>query len=832
MNILGRITSIPKLPDEIHGLREIAYNLWWTWNPEARGLFNQVSPPLWKRFRNNPVKLLLEIEPERLEQLSRDPAFVAQLTATHEQFKTYMAGRPKSPGQTVAYFSAEFGFHESLPIYSGGLGVLAGDHIKAASNLGLGLIGVGIFYHQGYFRQQLSDDGGQVEVYVDQHPEEMPVVPVRDAHDQPLRVGVEFPGRTLWLTAYKAQVGTVPVYLMSSNLPENRPEDRYLTARLYAPGQDMRIQQEMILGIGGVRMLRALGIQPNGWHMNEGHAAFLGLERIRELVEQDLSFEEALEVAAAGTLFTTHTPVPAGHDAFPLDLMDRFLGGWWDQIHINRNRFMALGLEQKEWGEVFSMSNLALATSRQANGVSRLHGEVSRRMFQHLWPGFEPEEIPIGHVTNGVHIWTFLARRMKALYREHFPEEWPERLSDPEQWTVGRLPDDKLWRARQGLREKLVDEVRERLLEQRHRNGRPPADLRSAEQVLSPVALTIGFARRFATYKRATLLFKDPERLQKIMRSPYPVQFVFAGKAHPQDDPGKQFIREVLRLRSELGLDDRIVLLENYDMDLARRLVQGVDIWLNTPRRPMEASGTSGMKAALNGAINLSVLDGWWAEAYNGRNGWAIGQSREFASEEAQDMADAASFYDTLENEMLPLFYARGGDGVPSGWLAKVRESVRTAGPFFSAERMVRDYQEQYYQTMRRRGDKLAQNQFALARELSVWKQQARSLWPKVQLKVEAPGDMTVNGHNLKLRALLTTAGLDEKTLRVELLTRRGGQDLEIAPMTLVGREGDALVFMSELHPSRPGSYVYGVRALAAHNELSSPCEVALVRWA
>ncbi|PZA06517.1 MULTISPECIES: alpha-glucan family phosphorylase [unclassified Meiothermus] len=830
MNVLGRITAMPTLPVPLQGLREVAYNLWWSWHPEAQRLFEQLDPGSWKRFRGNPVKQLLETDPDRIAALAEDASYLGQVEAVVESFRKYLSSRPQSTAPLIGYFSMEFGFHESLPIYSGGLGILAGDHIKAASDHGLNLVGVGLFYHQGYFRQELSPDGQQKEVYDEQHPEELPLTPVEDAEGRPLRVGVEFPGRTVWVTAYKAQVGTVPVYLMSTNLPENTPDDRYLTARLYVPGQEMRIQQELILGVGGVRILRALGLSPAVWHMNEGHAAFMGLERIRELVAAGKSFSEALEAAASGALFTTHTPVPAGHDSFPLDLVERYLNGWWDKFGISRDEFMALGLEQKSWGPVFSMSNLALTLSRAANGVSKLHGEVSRHMFRHLWPGLEPEEVPVGHVTNGVHTWTFLHPELLQLYRQHFPPQWRERVEDPALWRTEDLREEDLWRLRNSLRANLVREVRARLLEQRKRNGEAPARLREAEKVLDPNALTIGFARRFATYKRAVLLFTDPERLVRIVRGPYPVQFVFAGKAHPQDDPGKAFIKDLVAKIRELGLEDRMVLLENYDMGLARSLVQGVDIWLNTPRRPMEASGTSGMKAALNGALNFSILDGWWAEAFNTRNGWQIGDERSYATEEAQDTADAQALYYTLEYEILPLFYARGAEGTPSGWLNMVRESIKSVGPRFSAARMVRDYLNQYYLPLAQRSARL--NAGEGIKEIAAWKTRLKNQWSNVRLWVENRGDVMVNGQGLNLRAFLSAPNLPEDTLRVELVVRRSSGDLEVLPLKPAGREREALVFEGNYLPHRPGSYVYGVRAIAVHPELSSPHEVAFIKWA
>jgi len=819
MNVLGRITAMPDLPEPLEGLKEIAYNLWWSWNPEAAELFQELDPALWKRFRGNPVKLLLELDPARLEALSAS-GYAARVQATREALRAYLEARRTKRGPLVAYFSAEYGFHSSLPIYAGGLGVLAGDHVKAASDLGLNLVGVGLFYHEGYFHQRLSPEGEQVEVYEPLRPEELPLVPVQDAEGRPVRVAVEFPGRLVHVGGYRVQVGAVPVYLLTTDLPENAPEDRQITARLYAAGLEARIQQELVLGLGGVRFLRALGLAPAFFHMNEGHSAFLGLERLRELVAEGYPFREALELARASALFTTHTPVPAGHDAFPLDLVDRYLGGFWEKLGVDRDTFLGLGLEEKPWGPVFSMSNLALRTAAQANGVSRLHGEVSRNMFRHLWPGLLAEEVPIGHITNGVHTWTFLHPRLRRHYAEVFGPEWVERPEDPETWRVEGL-GEAFWRIRQDLKLFLVREVRQRLYEQRRRNGEGPARLREAEKALDPEALTIGFARRFATYKRAVLLFKDPERLLRILKGPYPVQFVFAGKAHPKDEAGKAYLKELVSKIREYGLEDRMVVLEDYDMYLARVLTHGSDVWLNTPRRPMEASGTSGMKAALNGALNLSVLDGWWAEAYNGKNGFAIGDERVYESEEAQDVADAQALYDLLESEVIPLFYAKGLEGYSSGWMSMVHESLRTVGPYFSAGRMVRDYLALY-----ERGalwEKEARARLEALRAFA----EALPAFHALGVRPEVPGDLTLNGGRLEVGAVLegeVPEGL-RPHLRVQLVVRRLGGGLEVVDLEEVapGR------YRTAFRPTRPGSYTYGLRLALLHPVTG---RVEWVRWA
>jgi len=809
---------MPRLPEAIGGLKELAYNLWWSWNPEAAELFQEIDPVLWKRFRGNPVKLLLEADPARLSALCAT-GYPARVQAVVQALRDYLKAREVKRGPLTAYFSAEYGFHSSLPVYSGGLGVLAGDHVKAASDLGLNLVGVGIFYHQGYFHQRLSPEGAQVEVYETLRPEELPLLPVLDGEGRPLKVAVDFPGRVVHVGGYRVQVGAVPVFLLTTDLPENAPEDRAITARLYAPGLEIRIQQEMILGIAGVRFLRALGLSPQVFHMNEGHSAFLGLERVRELVAEGHPFPVALELARAGALFTTHTPVPAGHDAFPLELIDRYLGGFFEKMGTDREGFLRLGLEEKPWGQVFSMSNLALSTSHQAGGVSRLHGEVSRQMFHHLWPGLLLEEVPIGHVTNGVHTWTFLHPRLRRHYAEVFGPEWLKSPEDQGTWKVEGLGEE-FWRIHKDLRAELVREVRHRVLEQRRRNGESPSRLKAAERLLDPEVLTIGFARRFATYKRAVLLFKDPERLLKILRGPYPVQFVFAGKAHPKDEPGKAYLQELVAKIKEYGLEDRMVVLEDYDMYLARVLVHGSDVWLNTPRRPMEASGTSGMKAALNGALNLSVLDGWWAEAYNGKNGFAIGDERVYESEEAQDMADAQALYDVLEGEVLPLFYAKGPEGYSLGWLSMVQESLRTVGPRFSAHRMVGEYALLYAQ-----GAEMGKKAEGLKDLLQAF-HQALPAFHALGFSVEGPSHQTLNGEALRVRARLEgeVPEVLRPFLEVQLVAKRSTGEVEIVPLA-PGKGGYEVAYW----PSRPGSYAYGVRLALRHPVTG---RVNWVRWA
>ncbi len=834
MKILGRITELPELPEPLKPLGKMAYNvwLWWSWTPSAQELYRKINPALWEKCRHNPVKLLLEARPERLADLAADPEYVASVEAVYQSFLSHLESRPRPSSGVIAYFSAEYGFHESLPIYAGGLGILAGDHVKAAANLGLNLVGIGLFYHRGYFHQHISPEGVQSEYHENLRPEDLPLTIVQGEDGNPVKVSVEIEGRTVQLVAYKVQVANAVVYLLSSDLPENDEADREITAELYNAEPGMRIRQEIVLGIGGVRLLRRLKVEPQVWHMNEGHSAFIALERVRELVQKGLPLDAAIEASAANTIFTTHTPVPAGHDVFPFEQVSRYLSGWWDKLGMSKEALFDLAREKRDGGEVFSMSVLALRASRYAGGVSRLHGDVSRRMFKDLWPGLEPEEVPIGHVTNGVHTWTWLAPVLRDLYERSFTEDWMENVSNPASWKVDRLPSAELWKARGFLRESLIRDVRSRLQEQRLRAGEPPARLRAAERAFDPGTLTAVFARRFATYKRADLLFHDPERLKAIVNGPYPIQIIFAGKAHPKDEPGKQIIQKIVRLIREHELEDRIIVLEDYDIALARSLVFGADLWLNTPRRPMEASGTSGMKSALNGGVNFSVLDGWWAEAYDGQNGWAIGAERSFDSLAAQDAADAASLYDTLEHEILPLYYARDAAGIPTGWLSRVRRSILTAGSRFSAERMLKDYVAAYYSKAERHGLELSADDYSAARQLAEWKHAIKQKWPHVRLVVDAPGDVRLNGKRLEINARVDPAGIAAEHLALELLVRRGPNGpLENAAFDLVENRDGQLYYHVSYHPHRPGSYVYGVRLAARHPYFANPYETAFVLW-
>ncbi|HLG44170.1 MAG TPA: alpha-glucan family phosphorylase [Nitrospirales bacterium] len=696
-----------RLPPSLGRLWEVAHNVWWSWHPEPRALFEALDRTLWKLTSHNPVKLLRELSPERALSASADPAILRRYEAVLFAFDEYMSSHDtwfarqhsNKAENLIAYFSAEFALHQSIPIYSGGLGILAGDHCKEASDLGVPLVGIGFLYPQGYFHQRISADGWQQAWYEPFSRVDAPIRPALLPNGERLLIQVNLAGRTIQAAVWQLCVGRVSLFLLDTDVEANAPWDRDLSARLYGGDQEMRILQEIILGIGGVRALRALGLQPTVWHANEGHTAFLTLERLREYRDAGLSVKEAIEAVQSSTVFTTHTPVPAGHDAFPFHLIEKYFTPLYEHLGLSREDFMRLGCAPGATDSTFNMTVLGLQLSGFRNGVSRRHGEISRRMWASVWPETPEDRVPITSVTNGIHVPTWIASEIRALYSKYLGPDWVAHHDDPTLWErLADIPDHELWNIRMALKRKLFGYMNERARRLWIQGRIDPSQVLASGTLLDPDALTIGFARRFATYKRATLLFKDLERLKRLLQDPWrPVQIIFAGKAHPDDDQGKYFIHEVYSLAKDHGLGGHIAFVEEYDMHTAKFLIQGVDVWLNTPRSPQEACGTSGQKAALNGVPNLSVLDGWWAEGYNGANGWAIG-GREFNPDPiVQDAADAEALFKLLEQEVVPLFYARDGDGVPRGWLGVVRETIRSVVPRFCARRMVREYAEQLY---------------------------------------------------------------------------------------------------------------------------------------
>ena len=706
------------LPERINRLGELAYNLWWTWQFSAQDLYARIDPTYWEQVRHNPILFLREVSRQQLEAAGQNLDYVDFYDHVLTEFDKYLAATntwfrrtyPTQERNPIAYFSTEFGVHETLPMYAGGLGILAGDHLKEASDLGLPLVAMGFIYTQGYFFQHISEDGWQESRRVTLKFEDLPVMPILDEAGEPMMVTVDLPDRTLHARLWEIHVGRVPLYLLDSNVDQNSEHDRALTARLYSSDPDLRISQEILLGIGGVRALRMLGYNPLVWHMNEGHSAFLGLEQARELVQSGKTLDEAIARVKTHNIFTTHTPVAAGNDEFPLWLVDKYFANYWPGLGVDQEGFIDLAGREDGNRATFSMPVLALRFSAQHNGVSEMHGRVARRMWNFLWPEVKEEEVKIGYITNGVHTGTWLARRMGSLYTKHLGKDWRDRLDDPEIWEkVLQVPDEDLWKVRRHLKRKMVAFIRERARKHWMFNGVHPVQVIASGVLLDPYALTIGFARRFATYKRANLLFKDLDRLLGLLNRPNrPVQIIFAGKAHPADEPGKLLIQEVYRAVKKAENGGRLVFLDDYDIHMARYLVQGVDVWLNSPRRPLEASGTSGEKAALNGVLNFSILDGWWREGYNGKNGWVIGEDEELPDPAAQDERDANSLYEVLEQKIIPLYY---DDRTPSqasaAWLAMVKESIRSLAPRFSARRMLKEYIQRMYLPAMEQGEEL-----------------------------------------------------------------------------------------------------------------------------
>ncbi len=678
------------MPRRIERLGELAYNLWWTWNPSAQRLFRRIDKSLWEQAGHNPVRFLRNVKRPLLNAVANERSFLEaydQVLATFDAYlaseRTWFAGEHADlVHRPIAYFSSEYGLHESLPIYAGGLGVLSGDHLKQASDLGVPMVGVGFLYTRGYFRQRISEDGWQEALYELIDFNDLPVHPVNGREDGPLTVSVHLPGRDVAARLWQVRLGRTSLYLLDSNVEGNADADRELTSRLYTSELEQRLSQEIVLGVGGVRALRALGYNPTAWHLNEGHSAFALLERAREYVAAGRTYAEACQLVRETTLFTTHTPVPAGNDEFPLWVVEKFFSSFWGELGLDRDSFLDQGRNRQAWGESFSMPVLALRLSSRANAVSELHGHVARRMWRGLWPEREESQVPITHITNGIHSATWLARQMGALFDRHLAEGWRERIDDPLVWEdVRRIPNSELWAVRKHLKRKMVAYIRERTRRLWLTDHVHPVQALAAGALLDPYALTIGFARRFATYKRASLILSDFDRLLRLLNRPNtPVQIIFAGKAHPADEPAKRLLQEVYRLAKRAECGGRLVFLEDYDLNLARYLVQGVDVWLNTPLPRQEASGTSGQKAALNGVLNLSALDGWWREGFNGRNGWAIGEDG-LTAPDAPSAGDAAALYELLENEIVPLYYKRAADNVPGEWVARIKEFYPHAGP-------------------------------------------------------------------------------------------------------------------------------------------------------
>ncbi len=698
--------SAQKLPERITGLNELSYNLWWTWQQEAKDLFKALDRSLWKSTSHNPVKLLQQIAPFRLVAAAEDPAFLRKYDLVMEHFENELSESqtwlhttyPYLTNHTVAYFSMEFAFHTSLPIYAGGLGVLAGDYCKEASDLGLPVVGIGFMYPQGYFQQHISDNGWQEEIYQQLDFSEAPITPVLNEQKQRVKIEVKVDSRSIWVAVWQVNVGRVKLYLLDTDLEENSPDDRQLTARLYGGDREIRLHQEIVLGIGGVRMLRALGLEPSVWHANEGHAGFMMMERCREMVDSGMDFAEAADRVRATTVFTTHTPVPAGNDAFDHNLVEKCLQHYWGSLGLDRDMFLKLGTQDSD-STAFNMTVLGLRMSQYRNGVSKLHGAVCRRMWHGLWPDSEEKNIPICSMTNGIHVPTWVAPQMARVYEKHIGTDWIARHDAPATWeSIVDIPDEEIWAARLWLKNKLISAMQNRARKRLIENRGSPVPVLAMGALLDCEVFTIGFSRRFTGYKRASLILHDMDRLKRMLRDELrPVQIIFSGKAHPNDEYGKHLIQEVYNVARDPEFGGRIAFVEDYDIRMAHYLVPGVDVWLNTPRPLQEASGTSGMKAAVNGVPHLSVLDGWWYEGYNGANGWAIDNDIKSDNPDVQDKADADELYHLLEEQIIPLYYDRDLNGVPHGWIKVVKQAIRSCLPLFSSRRMAKEYAEYLY---------------------------------------------------------------------------------------------------------------------------------------
>ncbi len=851
-NTLLEIT--PVIPEAIARLPELASNLFFSWHRPIRALFEDLDPELWNQCGGNPRLMLRCVRQSALDRASGDAEYLGRYQAALELLDTYLAARPPAGEPLVAYFCAEYGFHESFPIYSGGLGVLAGDYCKAASDAGAHFVAVGLLYEQGYFTQTVDDDGIQHAEYKAHDPRDLPVEPVRDGAGRQVTVTVRIAGRDVVAGIWRAQAGRVPVYLLDTNTPENAPSDRDITRRLYGGDESTRVRQEMILGIGGVRALRALGLAPAAWHLNEGHAAFLILELMREHMGRGLPYEAAIEATAAACVFTTHTPVAAGHDSFGHGLILEHFQDFINDVGLPVERFLDLGSAPSVPG-MFNMTRLALNGARHVNGVSRIHGAVSAQLCADHWPEIRPEENPVGFVTNGVHVPTFLHKLWGTFFDEELGPEWRVRLSDEAFWArLQSVPDERFWATAQAVKSKMLDAVRQRLEREYRRKGLSLAQLARITRLLDPArpeVLTIGFARRFATYKRATLLLRDRARLARLLNDPErPVVLLFAGKAHPADEPGKQVLREIRQLMTSPQFIGRIIFLEDYDLQLARSLVSGVDVWLNTPIAPLEASGTSGIKAAINGRLNLSILDGWWAEGCMADNGWGIPPT-DVEDWDRRDSIESELILHTLQEEVIPLYYQRDASGRAAEWVRRAKRAMMTVIPRFNMDRVLRDYAEKLYRPAAEQYRRLAEHDYAGARRLAEWTQRIRESWSRVDLRLieDASAEIT-REQKVRLRIAAHLRGLDSGDVRIEFHARRLLPQSSTDPPPLcsfgappcpgiwraslraTGEWADgAAVFALEAEPPGCGQFATEIRIYPWHELLAHECGMGLMKW-
>lgn len=851
MYIFNRIMVNSQLPKRINKMVEIANNLWWSWNTEYLRLFRKIDADLWEASSKNPVKFLKAVSQEKLEDAAKDTEFLKEYDSVVENYEAYMNSKstwftkqyPDYKNDVIAYFSAEYGLDQILPIYSGGLGILSGDHLKSASDLGIPLVAVGLLYKNGYFHQKIDENGNQQSEYQNLDIYNLPMTIVKDENEEDLVINIKMPKRKLYLKVWQINVGRVKLYLLDSDHDLNNPEDRDVTLRLYGGDQEMRIRQEIVLGMGGVNLLKTLGLNPIIYHMNEGHSAFLTLEIIKNIIkEKKVSFEIAKDITTSKTVFTTHTPVPAGNDIFPIALIEKYFKDFWPRLGISREEFLKLGMKPCDALQPgFNMGILALKIAGKKNGVSKLHGEVSRELFGEVWPDIAADESPITYVTNGIHTCSWLAPTIKDMYNKYLMPYWQDNMHEDQVWEkVRNIPDDELWKAHLDRKTKLLSVVKENVTSRLRRNGMRYEDINEIVSKLNPNALTIGFARRFATYKRATLIFKDLERITQILNDEeHPVQLIFAGKAHPADKEGQDLIRYIHEISLMPQFKGKIFLLENYSIEVSRYLISGVDVWLNTPRRPMEASGTSGQKAAANGVINFSVLDGWWAEGYNGKNGWPIGSNIEYPSYEVQDRADSEKIYETLENKIIPIYYDQDKNKMSKRWLEIMKETIATNAGRYSTARMLVDYTDKLYMPLA----KLTKENYSdlnKVTEYNSWKNELYINWKDIEISQESNADNVVidAGNQIEVKCKVKLPNIDVNSVTVEVYTGRIShvgslEKVKVIPMKLAESD-DAdrkYTFVAKIDFVTGGNYGYTFRIMPKSDMLLDSENLNLVKW-
>ena len=851
MYIFNRITVNPQLPKRIDKLSQVSNNLWWSWNTEFLRLFQKIDKDLWEESDKNPVKFLKRVSQEKLEEASKNLSFLKEYDRVVDNFEAYINSKntwfsnkfPKNKEDLIAYFSAEYGLDQTIPIYSGGLGILSGDHLKSASDLGIPLVAVGLLYKNGYFHQKINGYGEQQTEYHNIDLYDLPINPVKDEKGEDLIIYVKFPKRRLYLKVWQINVGRVKLYLLDSDIEKNNEEDRDVTLRLYGGDQEMRIRQEIVLGMAGVNLLKTLGLNPTVYHMNEGHSSFLNLEIIKDIIaEKEVTFEVAKDIASSKTVFTTHTPVPAGNDVFPIELVEKYFKDFWPKLGLTREEFLRLGMKPtKELEPGFNMGILALKIAGKKNGVSKLHGAVSRELFGDVWPDIAANESPITYVTNGIHTCSWLSPKLKELYNKYLKPYWQDSIFDDKTWEKAReIPDNELWEAHQERKQKLFELVRKSTVERLRRENYSYDEINDIVSKLNPNALTIGFARRFATYKRATLIFKDIERITQILNNKeMPVQLIFAGKAHPKDKEGQDLIKYIHEVSMMPQFKGKIFLLENYNIAMSRYLISGVDVWLNNPRRPMEASGTSGQKASVNGVINFSVLDGWWAEGYNQYNGWTIGTNAEYTSYEEQDRADSQSMYYTLENKIVPMYYDKDKKGISSKWMQMMKESIVTTGGKYSTSRMLVDYTEQLYIPLCDLTKKYYLDIDNVA-AYNAWKQDLYLNWKDIKLtQINNLDNITIDaGNNIEVKCEVELPNIDKENVDVEvyygkILDNGIVENVSIIPMELESSDEDAkkYYYKAKVELTTGGNYGYTFRVMPKHEMLLEPTNLNLVKW-